>query len=342
MSLYSAKEKLAQIYQPIEEDLTCVEGVLKNRLHTQYASLCRLNDYVLSWGGKRLRPALVMLSARSLSEKPLNKEERNLLVLLGAAIELIHTASLIHDDIIDDSPLRRNKPAIHSRWGREAAIAFGDYVYAKAFELVASCDYPDVLSCVASAASAMCEGQLFQVLERDNLKLDKNDYLVIVKKKTARLMAACCRSAALIINKKAKTEQEALAGYGLNFGIAFQIVDDYMDIIGNETLGKVTGQDIAMGELTLPLYDLLDSMETEEKEALKKLILNHTLSNKALSDIREKILNKKIFLKTKKKVESYIGRSKHNLGILKESSYKKSLFSLADYVVERGFANGGL
>lgn len=338
MNLNSAKNRLAEIYKPIEQDLTSVEDVLKNRLHTQYDSLCKLNDYVLSWGGKRLRPALVMLSARSLSGERLNKEERDLLVLLGAAIELIHTASLIHDDIIDDSPLRRNKPAIHSRWGREAAIAFGDYVYAKAFELVASCDYPDVLSCVASAASAMCEGQLFQVLERDNLKLDKNDYIIIVKKKTAHLMAACCRSAALIINKKAKTEQNALANYGLNFGIAFQIVDDYMDIMGNETLGKVTGQDIAMGELTLPLYDLLDSVSYKEKQELKKLISSHTLSKEALKDIREKIFSKKIFLKTRKKVESYIGRSKHNLSTLKESCYKKSLFSLADYVVERGFA----
>ena len=294
------KDKLTNIYQPIEEDLAGVEGILKNRLKTKYESLCRINDYVLSWGGKRLRPALVMLSARAVSPAKLTKKELDLLVLLGAAVELIHNASLIHDDIIDDSPLRRNKPAIHIRWGKDAAIAFGDYIYSKAFELVASCDRPDVLECVASATTAMCEGQLFQILQRDNLDLEKNDYIVIVKKKTARLIAACCKSAALIIDREARKKQEALDNYGLNFGIAFQIVDDYMDITADESrLGKASGQDIAMGELTLPLYDLLDSLDDKDKKELKHALSNRDIAKDVLKKIKNKIVSEKIFLKTK-------------------------------------------
>lgn len=330
--------KLAKIYQPIEEDLGRIEDALKGKLKTRYSSLCAINDYLLSWGGKRLRPALVMLSARASSATALRAKDLDLLVILGAAVELIHTASLIHDDIIDDSSLRRNKPTIHTRWGKEAAIAFGDYVYSKAFELVSSCNRPDVLGCVATATTAMCEGQLFQILERDNLDLAKNNYIVIVKKKTANLIASCCKSAALIIDRSASLKHKALDNYGLNFGIAFQIVDDYLDIMADEsTLGKAAGQDISCGELTLPLYDLFASLSRQEKKHFKEMVSSGNISARALSEIREKILTQKIFLKTKEKVASYIRRSKNNLTPLFDSCYRQGLKDLADYVVERGF-----
>lgn len=330
--------RLSHIYQAIENDIQRIEAVLKDKLKSRYDALCSMNNYLLSWGGKCLRPALVMLSARAVSPAKLSKKELDLLVLLGAAVELIHTASLIHDDIIDDSCLRRNQPAIHTRWGKEAAIAFGDYVYSKAFELVSSCDRPDVLACVAGATTAMCEGQLFQILERNNFDLEKNDYIVIVKKKTASLIAACCKSAALLIDREAEEKQRALDNYGLNFGIAFQIVDDYLDIISDqETLGKAAGQDIAQGEITLPLYDLLDSLSQEERRHFKELITSGKISLEFLRKVRAEIRSQKTFLKTKERVVAYIRRSKNNLGLLADSSYRQGLMSLADYVVERGF-----
>lgn len=329
---------LLGVYKPIEKDLACIEDILKNRLKTRYSSLCRINDYLLSWGGKRLRPALVMLSARAISPQKLSGKELNLLLLLGAAIELIHTASLIHDDIIDDSPLRRGKPTIHMRWGEESAIAFGDYIYSKAFELVASCDRPDVLDCVAKATTAMCEGQLFQILERDNVNLRKEEYMVIVKKKTANLIAASCKGAALIIDRDADEKHSALDNYGLNFGIAFQIVDDYMDIMADESkFGKKAGQDIAMGEVTLPLYDLLDSLEGKDKKELKQILLSRNISCDILKKIKDKIISEKIFLKTKEKALSYIRQSQKNLSVLKDSHYRSGLIKLADYILERGF-----
>lgn len=332
------EKQLSGIYKTIEDDLSRVEEVLKERLRSRYDSLCRINDYLLSWGGKRLRPALVMLSAHAASGERINSKDLDLLVLLGAAFELIHTASLIHDDIIDNSLLRRNKPAIHTRWGEDVSIAFGDYIYSKAFELVASCGRADVLGCVASSTTAMCEGQLFQILERDNLSLKKSDYIVIVKKKTAHLIAACCKGAALIIDRSAKDKHNALDSYGLNFGIAFQIVDDYLDIMGDEgILGKVPGQDIVMGEMTLPLYDLFDSLTKYEKKELKEMILKRNINSELIKKIRDKINRNQIFLKTKEKALSYIHRSKHNLAPLKDSCYKDRLIDLADYVIERGF-----
>jgi geranylgeranyl pyrophosphate synthase len=279
-----------------------------------------------------------MLSAHAVSPDGVRKKDLDLLVLLGAAIELIHTASLIHDDIIDDSRLRRNKPAIHIRWGKDAAIAFGDYIYSKAFELVASCGRPDVLDCVAKATTAMCEGQLFQILQRDNLDLKKNDYIVIVKKKTASLIAACCKSAALLIDRDAEEKHRALDNYGLNFGIAFQIVDDYLDIMGDEdSLGKALGQDIAMGEITLPVYDLFNSLGKKERGELKQIILSRNINSEVIKKIRDKINRQKISLKIKERILSYVCRSKHNLARLKDSCFREKLMDLADYVVERGF-----
>lgn len=330
--------KPAQIYQAIENDIQRIEAVLKDKLRSRYDVLCSINNYLLSWGGKRLRPALVMLSAHAVSPNGIRKKDLDLLVLLAAAVELIHTASLIHDDIIDNSPLRRNKPTIHARWGNDVSIGFGDYIYSKAFELASRCGRPDVLDCIAQATSAMCEGQLLQILERDNLGLKKSEYMVIVKKKTAHLIAACCRAAALIISPRDKDKHKALDNYGLNFGIAFQIVDDYLDIMGDkDALGKVLGQDMAMGEITLPLYDLLDSLGRKEKGELKQIVLSRNINAEIIKDIRDKISHQKIFLKTKEKILSYVYRSKYNLSSLKDSLYRDKLMDLADYVVERGF-----
>ncbi|PIQ89436.1 MAG: hypothetical protein COV72_03120 [Candidatus Omnitrophica bacterium CG11_big_fil_rev_8_21_14_0_20_42_13] len=338
--MLSFNKKLTDVYKVIQGDMLRINEELKSHLRTKYSYLEDLNDYFLSWGGKRIRPALVMLSARTIAPGNLEDKDMDLLILLSAAVELIHSASLIHDDIIDNSPLRRNKSTIHKRWGREAAVAFGDYIYSKAFELVANCSRPDVLGCVAQATTAMCEGQLFQVLERKNLNLKKSEYIVIVKKKTASLIAACCKGAALIIDKEAKDKHSALAAYGLNFGIAFQIVDDYLDIMAQRNvLGKISGQDISSGELTLPLYDLIDSLNKKDKKGIKDMLGAQDITADVIAGIRDKIKDKKTYLKTKERALFYARRSKDKLNEFPDSCYKDRLSDLADYVVDRGFKN---
>ena len=209
--------QLKEIYQPISRELRDVEEILESCLYeTQNQSILRVNRFLLESPGKRIRPALVILSAKAtLSHSP--EVVRRNLIKIASAIELIHMASLIHDDVVDHSTLRHNKPTINSKWGQDVSIALGDYLYSLAFKLISKCGNVDILDCVSSAAKAMCSGELIQIVERDNVSLLKERYLLIIKEKTAALFAASCQSGALI-TQSPRFIQSALKGYGLNFG----------------------------------------------------------------------------------------------------------------------------
>jgi len=312
--------ELKNIYRPIERELSDVEQLFK----TSIASC----GYPLDIKGKRLRPALVILSANAtLKQNP--KTINRQLIKIASAVELIHTASLIHDDVIDHAYIRHNKPTVNSKYGQEASITLGDYLYSTSFELIASCRNPDILSCIASAAKAMCEGELLQVCERDNLDLLKRRYIIIAKKKTASLFVASCEAGAILSNYR----PSALKGYGLNLGIAFQIIDDYLDLAGDTTdLGKAPGADFKMGELTLPVLNLLTQVKDRDK--MMSLIKQHDNPG-AFKELKQRFINSRALLKTKEDVYFYIREAKKGLSRLKDSSFKQSLFNLADYLAER-------
>lgn len=326
--------KLTQIYRPIEKELIDVEQVLKIRLKSsRHKSILEINNYLLDAGGKRLRPALVLLSAKASQGQSAISHKS--LVSIAAAIELIHMASLIHDDVIDHAILRHNKPTINCRWDNEVSIAFGDYLYAVAFELISTCGNTDILQCISSATKAMCEGELLQICERDNLNLLKARYFVIIKKKTAALFAASCQAGALTSNP-GKPLPRNLKEYGLNFGIGFQIIDDYLDLVGREELlGKTTGADLRVGELTLPVLYLLDKADTKESEKIKKLLSLCSQDKGAFNELRKRLANSSAGLKAKKEARFYTGKAKDQLKGLDKSLPKRSLLDLADYIVSR-------
>ena len=251
------KMRLKDIYSPIEKELAKVEEILRSSLgDSGYGRISDMSEYLLDAKGKRLRPALVIFSAKAASRSASPLTTRRL-ADIAAAMELVHMASLIHDDVIDHATLRHNKPTVNRKWGSDISIALGDYLYAVAFELISKCGYADILGCISSAAKAMCEGELIQVCERDNLDLLRQRYIMIVRKKTASLFAASCRAGAMLTNHDTFI-QEGLREYGMNFGIAFQIADDCLDLIGKERdLGKEPGADFKMGELTLPALNLV-------------------------------------------------------------------------------------
>ena len=327
--------KLKEIYRPVEKELNCVEGVLKDSLkNTSYKTISEINNYLLDGAGKKLRPVLVLLSAKASQQK----ETSDNLIKIASAVELVHMASLIHDDVIDKACLRHNRATINSKWNQEVSIALGDYLYSVAFELIADCGNPDIIRCVSSATKAMCEGEFLQVCERDNLDLLKERYMVIVKKKTAALFAASCQAGTLICNSQ-KHLQSALKEYGFNFGIAFQIVDDYLDLVAEEeTIGKTSGQDIKAGEITLPILNLWESVSQKERQELEEL-LSAGENNAALQRIRKRLFDSGAIIKTKQVVYSFMDSAKEKIGILSDSPYKESLLNLADFVVERGFNN---
>ena len=234
--------------------------------------------------------------------------------------------------MIDHSFLRHHKSTVNSKWGEDVAIVLGDYLYSVGFGLISSCQNTDVLSCISQATRVMCEGELIQVCERDNIDLLKKSYITIVKNKTARLFAASCQAGAIIANCR-KPVQMAFKEYGLNFGIAFQIVDDSLDLIARpEELGKSPGADFKVGELTLPVLNLLS--QYEDKRGIISLIRQKHRTD-AFREIRKKFINSRAYLKTKEDVWFYVRKAKRSLDGLEDSLFKQSLFELTDYVAGR-------
>lgn len=319
---------LDNIYRPIRDELGQIERLLNNSLEgTSNKSILEINRYLLESPGKRIRPALVVLSAYTSKVNDSAKINHQQLIAIGAAVELIHMASLVHDDAIDHAYIRHNKPSINAKWGQEVSIALGDHLYSKAFELIATCKNTEVLSCLSCAMAAMCEGELTQVKDRDNLDLHKDKYFVIVRQKTASLMASCCKAGVASVKGRLIYKQ-ALSNYGLNFGIAFQITDDYLDLTSSdEELGKPAGLDLTMGELTLPLL-LVPKIKRKKLLSLKN-------TKKGLNLIREALDKSGVFSKTRQYIDSYVAKAKESLSACEDSSYKESLENLADFISQR-------
>ncbi|MDO8603663.1 MAG: polyprenyl synthetase family protein [Candidatus Omnitrophota bacterium] len=322
---------LKEIYKPVEKELIQIEDLLRDSLErSRRKSILNINNYVLVSPGKRLRPALVALSSKAVSAVQVPGIEKQL-VKIATSIELIHMASLIHDDVIDHANLRHNKPTINTKFGEDISIALGDYLYSIAFQLISRCGNLNILDCISSAAKEMCEGELVQVCERDNISLLKKRYLLIIKKKTATLFAASCEAGA-IASGCPEEMRASLRRYGLNFGIAFQIIDDCMDLIGKDSeLGKLAGADFNMGELTLPALNLL-SCSRDKKKVMSLL---GRQNRESFQEIRKRFIDSRAFLKTREDASSYLQRSKKCLAGLDESCFKQSLTFLADYMENR-------
>ncbi len=327
---------LKEIYKPIEKEFNQVDRILKKSLSGAGDDFIDdIGNFLIESPGKRIRPALVILSAKALASDTVPDLGKKI-TEIAAAMELVHTASLIHDDVMDHSDLRRNKPTVNSKWGDDVSIAFGDYLYSVAFEIIADSATSDIIHCFSAATKAMCEGEFFQISHRGDMDLLKERYMTIVKKKTASLFVASCHSGALASNCK-KSLQENLKQYGMNFGIAFQIVDDYQDLMAEErNLGKKPGQDIGIGEVTLPVLNLLEAVPSPTREEIKSLIVSKR-GGECLTRIRKEILKTDASERTKKDALSFSIMAKKSVDELGASPYKDSLINLADFVIYRGF-----
>jgi octaprenyl-diphosphate synthase len=323
--------QLKEIYQPIENELNDVAKTLEEFLgESDNELILKINKFLLKTPGKRIRPALLLLSAKATSNCDSSSNKK--LTKIASAIEMIHLASLVHDDVIDHAKIRHNKPSINHKWGQDISIALGDYLYSKAFELISSLGNINILYCISQATSKMCEGELAQVCSRDNVSLMKKQYISIIEKKTASLFAASCKAGAIVSDCQ-EIIQNTLMEYGLNLGIVFQIIDDCIDLIGESTdLGKPPGADFKMGEFTLPILNLLS--QTEDKDELMYLISQQNDPN-AFLEIKQRFINSSAIVNTKEDIYDYIQKSKRSLVNLEESVFKQSMFSLVDLVAER-------
>ena len=257
---------LALIQSSITEDMRAVDAVIRKSLHSEVVLINQVADYIINSGGKRLRPALVLLSAGVFGKIETRHHE------LAAVVEFIHTATLLHDDVVDESALRRGRATANTLFGNAASVLVGDFVYSRAFQMMVGVQNMRVMDILAEATNIIAEGEVLQLLNINDADISDDDYLRVIHYKTAKLFEAATRLGAVIC--QASTEDEnAMAEYGMRLGTAFQLIDDVLDLSGNsEDIGKNLGDDIAEGKPTLPLLYAMRHGDAKQNQLIRHAI----------------------------------------------------------------------
>ena len=320
--------QLDEIYAPVEKELSLVEDKILDILKSPNELSEEVIHYFFKSKGKFLRPALTLLGASSGEPLPAS------VIQMAAALEIFHSATLIHDDIIDSAYIRRNVPTVNAVWGPQVAVLVGDYLHDKAIGAIFELKNEHVTHSFLETAGIVCDGEILELKERGNDALAENQYFTIVEKKTAALLACCLETGALLAGKDEK-KARMLKEFGINFGIAFQIIDDYLDFAGKENeFGKTLGADCLAGVLTLPLIRLISIAGPEVKSEVLRLV-NTSERTINLEPLLQHLQNYEALDYTVRKAKEYAEHAKNGLSSLKESVSKKSLLLLLDYVLER-------
>ena len=315
-----------QIVEPVEPFLDAVHLRLARQVNEFDAALTPYAEYALSGNGKHLRPALVALSANSLGGT--NDSH----VTVAVIIEMVHLATLVHDDVMDEAEIRRARPTLAANWGNEIAVLFGDCLFAQALKLAASFPTPEICRAVAMATNTVCSGEILQTQQRRNFQFSRSDYFRVLEMKTAELFALSCELAA-VLSGATVAQRSMLRRFGLAFGTAYQIWDDCVDLFGTEAVaGKSLGTDLAKGKLTLPILLLWEQANGPDRERLQTLVQD--CRNGALSEVGV-LLSK--YLKrtraiTKKRSYQYLETARQALGELSESRGRDSLLGVTEYL----------
>jgi len=320
--------RLAKILQPVDRDLERVTARLLACLKNPVA---RMVAYLITAGGKRLRPALVLLAGRSGDYR----RHQPALVDLASAIELVHTATLIHDDIIDRSLLRRRQPTFHERFGTERAVLMGDYLYATAFAILADLHDPYVTTCMAKVCQQMSRGEFREVESRFRVDVTEAQYLRIVRDKTASLIAACCHLGARVAGASPQTIKR-ISQFGSNFGVAFQIMDDCLDLIGEEhMMGKTLRSDLDKGSLSLPVIYLAHSLTPRSRQELFAPLRARSASRQFLLRIAQAARHAGAIDQAMHTAEGFIRSATQAVAIQNGIGCAKTYAQLARYAIDR-------
>jgi octaprenyl-diphosphate synthase len=250
----------------IADDLRAVDQVIRERLNSEVVLIRQIADYIIGGGGKRLRPVLLILASRACGYRGAHHHE------LAAVIEFIHTATLLHDDVVDESALRRGQPTANALFGNAAAVLVGDFVYSRAFQMMLSANNMNVLRVLADATNVIAEGEVLQLMNCHNADLDEEGYLQVIRYKTAKLFEAATRLGA-ILGEAGPAVEDAMAAYGAHLGTAFQLIDDVLDYSGDHAvIGKNVGDDLAEGKATLPLIFAMKHGTPEQARVVRHAI----------------------------------------------------------------------
>ena len=310
-------------------DLERVEAEIRRELDSPVALIQEMGGYIAGAGGKRLRPMLLLLAARLAGYVGPRG------VRLACVVELLHTATLIHDDVVDQAPLRRGRPSANAQWGDDASVLVGDHLYSKSFAMLVRDNDRAVMETLARSTVSMTEAEVFQLeLKRTGVTTEA-DYLRIITQKTASFMSACCRIGALLGGVPAG-QVDALTQYGLDIGVAFQISDDSLDFVANQDrLGKAIGADLREGKRTLPLIAMLARATPTESERVKSLLKRHDLDAEEIDEIRRYVVDHEGVEYALAQAHEYARSAKAALAAFNPSEERETLALVADFVVDR-------
>ena len=323
----SQKKSALAVLAPIAEDLKAVDDILAREFaHSQSPTITKIASYITQAGGKRMRPALLMLMARALGYQGTDHRE------LGATIEMLHTATLMHDDVVDEGMMRRGRPTANAQWGNNVAVLVGDFMYTRSFQMMIRIGNLRVMQALAGAANTLSEGEVIQMKNAHDPSVDEPRYLKVIERKTSVLFAAAAKMACALVGADEKQEQ-ALVDYTMALGNAFQIADDILDYSGNpEESGKQIGSDFAEGKVTLPVIYAMQQVSAEDKAFIEEAIRQGHGDFQKISQI---IRQSGAIEKCKERAQQELEKGKNALDALSPSIFKNSLIELLSFVVER-------
>jgi octaprenyl-diphosphate synthase len=328
--LSEEKDSLLEgVFELIGDDLKKVEQEFRKNLKSSVQIIPAIGEHLLFGGGKRYRAKLLLLSAKLCGYRG----DRH--ISMASLIEFIHTATLLHDDVVDRAELRRGIHTANSIWGNEASVLVGDFLFTKCFSLMVENGNWKILQAIAKATTIMAEGELEELMKTKDLSLTEEDYLSIITRKTASLISAATQIGAILGNVP-KESEEALSHFGMDVGIAFQLIDDNLDYTSHEEeFGKKIGIDLQDGKITLPLIVTLSHCNEEEKECIRRTVESHPIRKEAFFRVVEIIEKYHGIHYTWKKAQGYVESAKKRLHLFPDSREKEALCVMADYVLER-------
>ena len=321
---------LSQIFEPIRDDLEKVDQEFGRHIQSQVDLIPKIGRYIQTSGGKRLRPAVLLMAAR------LSGYQGDRSVLYASVVEFIHTATLVHDDIIDDSDLRRGRLAVHSRWGNDITVLLGDYLYIKSMAMALTHDTLELVRVLCDVTLKMIEGELYQLTKNGDTAINEEEHFDIIRRKTAYLFGGCAQIGGML-GKVTRDQEMALRDYGFNLGITFQLVDDLLDFIGDAAaVGKPVGSDLREGKVTLPLIHMpSQSDDGGESRIVRDIIASRQVTDDQWNELLRCLKEHASIDYAYRRAVEFAERAKKPLYVFPPSSERDALLALPDYVLSR-------
>lgn len=327
----SKKSPLEALSASVSEDMKAVNTLILRRMESEVDLVPQLAGHIIAAGGKRLRPLLTLGSARLCGYSGQRQ------ISLATCVEFIHTATLLHDDVVDESNLRRGQESANALWGNQASVLVGDFLFSRSFELMVEDGSLDVLRILSHASSVIAEGEVLQLMTTNDTQTSEDTYLEVIKAKTAQLFAAACQIGAVVADRP-RVEEEALESYGMNLGIAFQLIDDVLDYSAKQaTLGKSIGDDFKEGKISLPVVLAFRRGDAEERTFWRRTLEDLDQTEDDFGHALHLMEKHGALKDSVERARHYGSIARDSLGIFEESEIKVIFDDLIDFCIERAY-----